>query len=134
MAKGSRGKTSVTRGVNISTANHTRLRLPPRLPSSRLLLYEDRRQFHPEGVYARPATFDGSRQRIGVSSSPNVNKRKGRSRPFFKPILAFEHPLRVVLCARRKIRKEVLHALGKSGRGGQRKPRYSYYSSISCKG
>lgn len=38
-----------------------------------------------------------------------------------------------VTCARRNIRKQVLHAFGKSGKSGQKKPKFNDQSSINCK-
>lgn len=38
-----------------------------------------------------------------------------------------------VTCARRNIRKQVLHAFGKTGKSGQKKPKFNEQSSINCK-
>lgn len=47
--------------------------------------------------------------------------------------LQFAQPMKTVVCLRRKMRQEVLHALGKTGRGARRrKPRRNWMSSISC--
>lgn len=48
------------------------------------------------------------------------------------PISVMYAPKNAVLCARRKIRKEVLHAKGRSG-AGNRKPRYGQNSQVKCK-
>jgi len=37
-----------------------------------------------------------------------------------------------ILCVRRRIRKEVLHAFKKTGKGGNRKPRFTERSKIKC--
>lgn len=37
-----------------------------------------------------------------------------------------------LVCAKRSARKEVLHALGKTGKSGQKKPRFNENSSIRC--
>lgn len=48
--------------------------------------------------------------------------------------LTFRSPKFVAVCVRRKSRKEVLHALGKIGKGAgwKKKPRRSYWSNIRC--
>lgn len=40
---------------------------------------------------------------------------------------------RVLLCASRQIRKEILHAFKKTGKKGQKKPRITQLSKIKCK-
>lgn len=110
--------------------------------SRRLQLYEDRRQWHPEGSSAPARSFSVSRHRLTVVR-PKANRDS--SRPFdwsggiltfgeeLSPAVTFQSPSRVLVCVRRKVRKEVLHSLGKTGRLGQNKPRFSEYSSISCR-
>jgi len=48
--------------------------------------------------------------------------------------VGFSHPWQVIVCVRRKRRREVLHALRKTGRGGskQRKPRRNFWSEVRC--
>lgn len=109
------------------------------LLQSPLSLYEDRRTFNPEGDLAPARSFNQSRHRlIYPNSQPNVNKNRTpsntRTIKYPSASIAFDNPDKVLICARRKIRKEVLHALKKSGKTGQRRPRYNYYSKISCKG
>lgn len=38
-----------------------------------------------------------------------------------------------LVCARRTVREQVLHALGHSGKSGQKKPRYTNASKVRCK-
>lgn len=85
---------------------------------------EDRRQFHPEQG-ARPARLiSGVRHRL---RAPRV---RGPRLPIG---VAFENPLRVLTCVRRKVRKEVLFAKRKVGRGAAKKmPRWSWRSNIQC--
>lgn len=103
---------------------------------------EDRRTWHPEGP-ARPArSFRQARHRLvwtnpvrkslpNFSSDPvNVFRSLWRSVPY---AIGFENPDSVLVCARRRIREQVLHAFRKTGRRGQKKPRFSFYSKISCK-
>lgn len=117
-------------------------RRPVPLPrSSRALLHvEDRRLFEP-GV--RPFRTLRSRARLVVAprprAKPSVAKRSDAPRrhsAFFSGVparIAFKAPERVLVCIRRQRRKEVLHAKGKAGKVGQRKPRRSAASSISCR-
>jgi len=97
----------------------------------RLREYEDRRSFHPEGDYAPAKSFSQSRHRLTVKKL-----RQHRAAPSLKTyspsFVAFEQPNKVLICVRRKIRKEVLHAFRKAGRSGQRRPRRSWFSAISC--
>lgn len=45
--------------------------------------------------------------------------------------VAFSDPRKVIICHRRKSRREVLFAFGKGG-GGKKKPRRSPWSDVSC--
>lgn len=114
-------------------------------PSS-LSLFEDRRQFHPEGS-ARPArSFASSRHRLrllGVPVARAVRPSGSRydfSSRRFVPLpyrIGFENPTRILLCVRRRVRREVLHALGVAGIGGAarklfKRPTRNEYSSIGC--
>lgn len=42
-------------------------------------------------------------------------------------------PSRVAVCVRREQRREVLHALRRTGGGGRKRRRYNEWSNISCK-
>lgn len=97
-----------------------------------LRLVEDRRAHHPLQEF-RPA-----RQVSGHPVKPHVIKRStnnhvlGRHLPI--PLkVQFAEPKRTAICVRRGQRKEVLHALKKTGRGrgGGRKKR-NWYSDVSC--
>lgn len=104
----------------------------------------------------RPSLLDGrffsfepvrsARLVSGVTAGVRLVDRK-RSRgsmagrfPLFssgtKAVLGFKSPRRVDLCIRRKERREVLHALGRVGRGGTRRGRRyrrNYQSDITCR-
>lgn len=115
----------------------------PRLPSRRmsipsysgLKMIEDRRTFHPQGIYRPARSFHRSQHRLvsHVQTVPTYNRTRGvyRVLSMARPV-AFEAPRSVLVCVRRKRRSEVLHALGHTGKRGQRKPRQSYFSSIRC--
>lgn len=46
--------------------------------------------------------------------------------------LQFSAPKKVVLCVKRKMRREVIFAKNKAGGGPRKKPRRTMYSSFSC--
>lgn len=90
-----------------------------------LLEIEDRRRFHPGGRNAPPKSF---------RSSPAKQKPKTYSLLKGNPLYAFAHPKKTIMCVRRKMRTEVMHALGFAGKGGgkQRKPRFNANSKVHC--
>ena len=87
---------------------------------------EDRRNYHPAGPVFRPAS---SPRRSPVRVKPAKNLYWAS-----KPIMTFAHPKHVVTCVRRSVRTEVLHALGKTGRGSRfnKKPRFNHNSKVRC--
>lgn len=89
-----------------------------------LSIFEDRRTFHPAGpfrpVFAAPKSAAAVRPKQPSPGMRSVGFR-------------FAAPERVVICSRRSTRKEVLFAMRKAGKTGQRKPKRNYWSSISCK-
>lgn len=106
-------------------------------PIPPLSLFEDRRRFHPEGIYAPPMSFNTFRVRLHIPKRPRRLVKVSRSpRPVkfanVAPQLAFQFPVKVLICARRKIRKSVLFAKRKTGKSGQRRPHFNYYSSVKC--
>lgn len=95
------------------------------IPSVRsyLLEVEDRRTYHPAGV-ARPS----------VSSRRHHTPKPSTGFTAFhsKPLMTFGAPRHVLICVRRKTRDEVLHALGKTGRGSGRPRKFNQYSKVRC--
>lgn len=103
--------------------------LRPLAQPSSLQLIEDRRLYHPLDDF-RPA-----RKTSGHPVEPVTVKKTplNKSRAFLAHGLSFHAPNRVVICVRRKQRKEVLHALKKVGRGkGHGRKRRNWYSKIGC--
>lgn len=99
---------------------------------------EDRRTWHPEGPQRPARSLRGSQHRFVVASDPSPKRRVSSSRvEFFSPSVpvgvGFEKPREVALCVRRQQRREVLHARRKTGKRGQKKPVWSYYSRVRCK-
>lgn len=127
------------RRVNNSNAN---LRLPVSNLRTRvtplLTIFEDRRTFYPSSV--RPAVSFSTRSnrlRLRDRSYASFNRHSNKSQlaglSQTQAGFAFTAPERVLICVRRKRRKEVLHALRKTGISGQRRPRRSFSSTISCR-
>lgn len=114
---------------------------PTYLPEN-LTEVEDRRRWDPEVLWGSPAftprTFSRSVARIGVANNRNrPSKARGAvfspwSFPAYQ--LGFKNPAKVVLCVRRKIRREVLHARHVAGRSPKtfRPRRRGWFSSIGC--
>lgn len=113
----------------------------PVAPSTLLSEVEDRRVFHFDGPNRRPLMEDGRPSRIVLQDRPkNRNRVKPKAFRFgpkvysqTKAIRAFAEPERTIVCIRRGVRKEVLFAKRKAGRGGNRRPRRNWLSSISCR-
>lgn len=81
------------------------------------------------GPDTRPARlFSGLSASVDVTPAPK--KQNGRSRVPYQ--LAFNAPQETLVCVRRSRRRQVLHALKKTGKGGQRKPRRSRWSDYKC--
>ena len=151
----SKGKNQNRRRRDISTISNDSLPTPTSRPYDRpsirprnlLRELEDRRTWHPEGPRRPARGFKSSRHRLALTQqttrrSPSAKGRGMAALPSFQPKLygspltkiGFVEPQQVAICVRRKQREEVLHALKKTGKSGQKRPKRSYYSSISCKG
>lgn len=115
----------------------------PAEPLADLREVEDFREWHPDPDHGA-VTLGGNWARVVVHPRPFV----ARSKPIYAwrglpvglqpPVgLKFESPLKVVTCVRRKVRREVIHALAKlrkkkkPGRGGA-KHRRTWRSEIKC--
>ena len=109
--------------VNLARSKLPALHLIPRS-------VQDRRLYHPLGA-ARALLTTSSRRPILVASSPKKSQIK-RTGPAHR--VQFAQPKNVLVCVRRNVRKQVLHALNKTGQSGQRRPRRNEHSEISCKG
>lgn len=107
----------------------TRDVFPSQLEMFDLPALEDRRTFHPEGP-ARPARSPRRpRHRLSVPKKYQYSLKKS----YVPHEVGFQDPQKVLVCVRRKRRREVLHALRKAGKRGQKRPRRNFYSSISCR-
>lgn len=130
------------RGIPTPTSSH-RLLVPLSNPyvdrtrldplGSNLSAFEDRRLHYPAAFPTswKPATaFNGRPARLTPS---RLKKTRGMALSWPSHRISFEAPARVILCVRRKQRREVFHAKGLAGGRGYKRPRRSVYSSISCR-
>lgn len=138
MGRKSHNKKRIGRDVSIIASYSLPRSIVSRLSPS-LIDIEDRRTFHPERDFRPARSFSKANHRLVLAdkvSRTNAD-RFGRLRAFpsqTKAIVAFDAPKKVLVCVRRQRRKEVLHALKKTGKVGQRRPRRNWLSSISCRG
>lgn len=116
-----RGRSRRQRDASVIASRRLLRSVVEPLPS--LLPLEDRRSFYPERV--RPA--------LGLfswSADPVVADRKSdMSLPFR---LAFREPKRVWICVRRKMRREALFALRRTGKGSRSRRRRRDFSDMRC--
>lgn len=89
---------------------------------------EDRRMFHPLREIRSPRSVVGGsttlKPRFTPASKASLMPDSG---------LGFFAPQKVMLCVRRRVRREVLHAKKIAGGRGFRAPRFNFWSTISCK-
>lgn len=130
-------------------------------PASTNYLYEDRRLWHPLGVNAFPKSkiqsypsitdrlYDPYRE-YGPPRTPAgeplklIPSKKHPSGWTYLPdrpgVLekarlsnyGFEHPWQTIICLKRKMRREVMNALGYAGKSGFKKPKYTQFSYVRC--
>lgn len=103
---------------------------------------EDRRTWHPSGKTRPARSLTRSQHQLKIAtkrhtsprSTDPVHKKIQRARDARLPHrVQFDAPENVLVCIRRKQRKQVLFALRKTGKGARaRRHRQSYYSSIGC--
>jgi len=86
-----------------------------------LTLVEDRRQWHPEGPNRDARSFSRFRSGLTALKYGAIST------------VAFRGSPSVLACVRRKARRNVLFAKRKTGRVGQKRPRFNWLSKISCR-
>lgn len=119
-----------SKNKNTSLRSRRDIFIPIARRSLPLTVYEDRRLFHPDPL---PAARSFNRRVARIVEHPrNVNVPSRLSGRSFSTRFSFDVPADVLVCVRRKIRKEVIHAIGKSGKAGQRPPRRNQWSDIHC--
>lgn len=93
-------------------------------PVSFLSQVEDRRRFDPSGFFRRAQALSV------LASSVRLKRRVPFNR---RDVFKFAIPDHVAVCVRRKQRREVLHALKKTGAGARaERRRRNYLSEVSC--
>lgn len=124
-----------------------------------LFTYEDRRQWHPLGANRPARSLVESYPKMGekrplryVPFDPEpFDPRTGEiykdlptgvTMPWRPGVLdqfridpwkyGFDNPWKVIICLKRKMRKEVLHALGVAGGTGFKKKKYNQFSYVRC--
>lgn len=93
-------------------------------------LIEDRRTHYPGLTpFKRPIVQAavGAPARLHLMQKP---QHKAPSQT--KARIAFAQPAKLPICIRRRIRKEVIHAIGAAGSKNLRKPHRNEWSEISC--
>lgn len=118
---------------SLKIANQQRVKtIPPKpfawggLWGGSFLDVEDRRRFHPSGSGRPVRTATG----LGVRLVPK--SRRGQAEGAVPAALSFQGASRVLICARRQRRKQVMHAIGAAG-GSVRPPLRNWTSEISCR-
>lgn len=98
---------------------------PEKMLKNTLREIEDRRTWHPQGAQ-RPA-------RSVTRSQHKLVLPKKDSSPRLPSRVAFDAPKQVLVCIRRKMRKEVLFAKRKTWKGSRaRRHRHTYFSEVTC--
>lgn len=114
----SRRVTNVQRYTRSAMPRNASSPLSIRLSPLRLLPLGDGRIFHPMPKFSRP-----------FAAAPRAAARLVESGMGVR----FQTPSRVAVCVRRKMRKEVLFAIGVGGQSGKKnKPRKAFSSAVSC--
>ncbi|QXP44248.1 MAG: hypothetical protein [Arizlama microvirus] len=117
----------------------TRSRLTKAALGLALLQADDGRRFHPSKPLHRPLrNLQGHQGHRLLVGNPTSRKSRGK-RPSARSMpsaavpygVRFDQPQQLLLCIRRKRRKEVIHAIGRAGTK-VRPPRRNEYSGVSC--
>lgn len=97
-------------------------RLTALVDLGRLLEIQDRRTWHPQRTFRPAVSLSGNRTRMVVSDARGLSPR-----------VRFDASHRVVVCVRRKQRKEVMFALRKTGKGAKARRRRNRFSDMECR-
>lgn len=82
---------------------------------------EDRRRFRFD-TFSAPRSVTRGAHRVVLSPT----------KPGLRAGLSFFQPKQVSSCVRRKQRREVIFAKGRSGGGPRRRPKFNHWSRVSC--
>lgn len=109
-------------------------------PPARSALIDDRRRWDP-GDTPRDAYGRQARVVMSPKASPKPRQQAGvkvkSPRPYrpgalFREAESFSAPRSVMICVRRKSRREVLFALRKTGKGARSRKRRNEWSNVKC--
>lgn len=108
-----------------------RLRLPStirivRLRPIDLSVFDDRRTYHPGLAHMRPALS------VRRKADADVVVKKALPPTKLPHQLSFRVPNYVALCIRRKVRREVIHALDLTRKGAGGAKRRNNWSDVEC--
>ena len=120
---GRRATIASTRPSYMTAAPAYRYGLTQYAPRPSLALYEDLRRWHPMRDVRPAIRTTGRVATLAVRPTATFNPMGG--------LRSFTVPANVVTCVRRKMRREVLFAMGKSG-GGKRRPSRTWRSNVKC--
>lgn len=136
MARSGKSRFTTPERLRVTTANATQRvqtsmlgRLLTSRPSMAPILIEDRRTYHPDGLFRPPGSLNRSARQLVIApikSPAGKYKFKG-----FSPNTTFRDSSKVAVCHRRKTRREVLFAKGVGG-GRVRKGKRNYLSNFHC--
>lgn len=109
-------------------------------PPARSALIDDRRRWDPGDT---PRDAFGRQARVVMSPKASAKARQQpavkpsrprlyQSRAFLREVQSFEDPRRVMICVRRKSRREVLFAIRKTGKGARSRKRRNEWSNVRC--
>lgn len=124
-------------------------------PKSTHSLYQDRRLWHPLGnnrpmvskTESYPELIDRpslSLPRINPKSPYNpirrikkdlIDTNTGEIVSFgaYDPFkISWQNPFKMIICLKRQMRREVMHALGMAGKPGFKKPKFNQHSLVRC--
>lgn len=140
MAKGNRNSTTYSNyaGTRVAVDNASRrlsfpvyrpLRFSPSFTP--LFFMEDRRRYHPDGVFRNPVSVPRSSARLVVKGGKSYGGHYSYGGGYPNASIGFLRPSGVAICAKRKARRQVIFALGRGG-AGNRKGKRNYTSQFSC--
>lgn len=109
-------------------------------PPARSALIDDRRRWDPGdtprdafGRQARVVMSPKAASKTRQQSDVNRKQRRTYVPPFLlREVASFSDPRRVMVCLRRKTRREVLFAKSKTGKGARSRKRRNQWSNVRC--
>lgn len=111
------------------TTNRRRLRFgfDARINEYNNRFVESRRFYSPTYISASPRSQSKARISTASTSLPAIQRATTQR---IQPSSFI--PKKVLVCVRRKLRKEVMHALKHTGKSGQKRPTRNQFSHIKC--